>query len=147
MSSAMDSAGQAHADRSACIALAAWLHAQARLAPLAWLLALIGGVVLVSGRASLTGMLLAAAVLVLVLAERYLALRIAFDAALFAAWGRGALDADALDAALLRLKQKVLPMRPFDDRMAGALRLQRLYLGVIVAQLALLAMALWTTLR
>jgi hypothetical protein len=141
--------GQTADDRAVCIALAGWLRAHAVLAQLSLLLALVAALVLLCGRASAQGTVLLIGVLILAPAERYLAIRLAFDRELFDAWGRGAMDASAIDTALLRLglRKDLLAARPFADRMAGALRLRRLHLIAVLAQTVLIAASLWIVLR
>lgn len=131
-------------ERITCTAVAAWLHAQRVVGHLALVLTVAAVLVLLAGRGSFMTVLLAAGVLVLSLAERYLALRLAFDRDLFAAWGRGALDGAGIDAALVRLHlaAPLATTRPLDARIAGALRLQRRHLIVVIAQAALLGGAL-----
>ena len=149
------------ADIALCHTTARWLAACGRCAG-----ALSGGIAIVSALALLgphrpgaaAGASFAAALL-LVLPERLLALRLAFDAGLFrdlAADPPGRADGPSalrlLDAALLSLGLRrapvrvpvpvPVPVRPLAERVAGARRLSRQHLGLVLAQTAALAVAL-----
>ena len=130
--------------RATCSVAAAWLHAQRVVGHFALVLALLAGLVLLSGHASTLAALLASTVLVLAPVERYFALRLAFDRDLFDAWSRGTLDGDGIDTAFARLRLAAPPVqaRPLDDRIAGASRLHRKHLAIALAQAALLGGAL-----
>ncbi|MDO5625742.1 MAG: hypothetical protein Q4G71_13760 [Pseudomonadota bacterium] len=132
--------------RALCAATAAWLHAArplsvwslvlSALALAAWLLAGWGqgGAVWWASAALLAG-----------LAERYLALRLALDARLFDALAHGHMHSlPALDTALhaLGLRQADAgTARPLAARVAGARRLSRLHLAVVLLQTVLMGIA------
>ncbi len=125
-------------DRARCAAMARWLGASSALGTMALGAALViaFGCVVQAWRDD------AIAIVLLVLAltplERYLALRLRFDAGLFAdlAGGRIA-DLAALDAGLTMLGVRKPPPRPrtLDDRLAGSRRLWRFH-AVVAALMA-----------
>jgi hypothetical protein len=134
-------------ERSLCATTAAWLHAGRALA--AWGLAL--SVMALAGCATLVmlgtpdylpmGALAAWALVVAAgLAERVLAVRLQFDAALFDALARGRIGhLGGLDAGLaaLGLRADTGETRPLDARLAGALQLLRWHRSAVVLQCVL----------
>jgi hypothetical protein len=105
------------------MALLAWLLSPLALAP--W------------GRAA------ALAVMVLGVVERYLALRVGFDARLFDGLEKGSVASlAALDQALgqLGLRSASAVPRSLHDRVQGARRLVRCHLAVVAVQLVLAGM-------
>lgn len=132
------------AERQACLTLATVLAADRRWEPLVWMLVLcLTGLIwltaagLAPRTAGVMGWLPAA--LVMVLVERYLALRIAIDAQLFALLAQdGPLTLAGLDAALLAARwiNRRQPVRSLSQRMGGAARLMRLHGIALAAGLA-----------
>ena len=131
-------------ERGLCAATAAWLHAGRALA--AWGLAL--SVLALAGCATLTllstpddlpiGALAALALVIAAgLAERVLAVRLQFDAALFDALAQGRIGhLGGLDAGLaaLSLRADTGETRPLDVRLTGALQLLRWHRSAVVLQ-------------
>lgn len=126
-------------DRARCAAMARWLGASSALGTMA-----LGCVVVVA-----LGCLVQAwrdeAIIIVVLVlistpfERYLALRLRFDAGFFADLADGRIaDLAALDAGLAALGVRKTPQRPrmLDDRLAGSRRLWRFH-AVVAALMAL----------
>lgn len=136
------------ADATLCRATACWLAACARCGgALGVGIGVVAALALLAPRSGGAAAAFAAALL-LVLPERVLALRVAFDAGLFRALAAGRPDGaaqalPALDTALqaLRLRAAAAP-RPLAERVAGARRLGRHHLGVVLAQTVALALAL-----
>lgn len=123
-------------DHARCAALSRWLAASSTLGALALGCAAVValGLLVEAWR----GHLLAAPLLVLALTpvERYLALRLRFDAGLFADLADGRIGSlDALDAGLAVLSVRRAAPRTLDDRLRGARRLWR-YHAVVVALMA-----------
>ncbi|MFZ2754255.1 MAG: hypothetical protein WAZ48_12505 [Lysobacteraceae bacterium] len=117
-------------DRARCTVMARWLGASSALGTMA----LGAALVIAFGCVAQAWRDDAIAIVLLVLAltpvERYLALRLRFDAELFAdlAGGRIA-DLAALDAGLAMLGVRKPPQHPrtLDDRLAGSRRLWRFH--------------------
>ncbi|MFT3953772.1 MAG: hypothetical protein QM722_05070 [Piscinibacter sp.] len=140
------------ADRLLCGTTARWLAAVARCAGALGLgaaaLAALALLMLPAPRVITTMGFLA--VLLISLAERLLALRLVFDAGLFAdladrdAHGDAPVTFASLDAALqaLGLRRAPAATRGLLERIAGARRLSLQHLAVVLAQVALLAAAL-----
>ena len=125
-------------DRARCAAMARWLGASSALGAMALGCAavLIFGCMLQAWRGDAVAVVLL--VLVLSSVERYLALRLRFDAGLFADLADGRIaDLAALDAGLAMLGVRNAPQRPrtLDDRLAGSRRLWRFH-AVVVALMA-----------
>lgn len=135
-------------ERAQCEVLAAWLHALARLAPVALLIAAAALAALVFDRwHALAGGATAAfaAAALLLVPERYFALRLALDARLFQALAAGRVASLAdLDGALaaLHLRKQAQATRSLAARIAGTRRLARGYLVTVLAQIVLFAIAL-----
>lgn len=128
-------------ERAACAVCADWLATAPAVALVAWLGVAAALAGLSTGGAPHPILLLVP----LAVVERVLAVRVAFDARLFARLADGTLPGlPALDHGL----QQVLGMpagkagRPLAPRMAGARRLYRWQVGVTVG-LVLLAIASW----
>jgi hypothetical protein len=120
-------------DRARCATMARWLGASSALGAMALGCAavLIFGCMLQTWRGDAVAVVLL--VLVLSPVERYLALRLRFDAGLFADLADGRIaDLAALDAGLVTLGVRNAPQRPrtLDDRLAGSRRLWRFHAGV-----------------
>jgi hypothetical protein len=115
------------------------LQGQQQVAWLAWLLT--GGSVLATATQGANGWW--AAVFVLGLAERYVAARVAVDAALFAQMARGGIDLPRLDAALasLHMAKPSGELRSLPQRVQGALAWTRRHTALTGAQAALAAVA------
>lgn len=125
-------------DRARCAAMSRWLGASSALGAMALGCAavLIFGCMLQTWRGDAVAVVLL--VLVLSPVERYLALRLRFDAGLFADLADGRIaDLAALDAGLAMLGVRNAPQRPrtLDDRLAGSRRLWRFH-AVVVALMA-----------
>ncbi len=132
------------AARSRCAALARWIDAGVAFTVLSLGCALLAA----------SGLLLhawigveaspAIFVLLLILPERYLALRLRFDRGLFDDLASGRIaNLAALDVALaaLGLRNTTHMTRDLDDRIAGTLQLWRYHLAVVVLQTVSLAIA------
>lgn len=137
-------------DEEADLALvAASLLGSGRLIHAAALGLLIGAALIavpIPGRAHPLAAALAGASIPFYFAGLYLAIRVAFDAALFRALGVRAFDLDRLDRALTRLR--LLPAakekRPMEQRVSGAFRLMRWQAACLGAQfITLLAAAVF----
>lgn len=143
-------------EQALCTATARWLWACSRTLGAAGLGAAGLAALLLMQRAALSP--LPAAVLLLALVERVLAMRCTFDAGLFADLGGqdiyAAGDANgaiavrrlaALDDALvtLRLRKPAAHTRPLADRVAGARRLTLQHAAVVLMQCSGLAMCLY----
>jgi hypothetical protein len=129
-------------DRAACSVLAAML-ASGRIVhglslPITLASLLPAPLFILAGRPVL-GWLALAAVFVFGLVEAYLAARVRLDAKLFAGLGAGSLDLAALDQALgrLRLVRRSKLGRQLEPRLAGAARLLKLQVAILIAQLSL----------
>ena len=125
-------------DRARSAAMSRWLGASSALGAMALGCAavLIFGCMLQTWRGDAVAVVLL--VLVLSPVERYLALRLRFDAGLFADLADGRIaDLAALDAGLAMLGVRNAPQRPrtLDDRLAGSRRLWRFH-AVVVALMA-----------
>jgi hypothetical protein len=129
-------------ERVLCATTARWLQASSgalgglgAVSVLAAVLALLAGLPLPG---------LAAAALLLALAERVLALRTRFDASLFADLAHGPCTPDMLDAALagLGLRARSAHSRPLADRVAGARRLTRQHAVLASLQFAAVTLQL-----
>ncbi len=131
-----------------CLMLAAWLHAARHVATLGLVVttvALLGLIAAAStGRLFTACSLALAAVAMLGLVERMLALRLDFDARLFDALADGRLPTlTLLDAALTGLRLRpATPSRALPDRIKGTQRLLRLHWLLTTLQLLGLASAL-----
>jgi len=112
-----------------------WLGTALTVAAAGLLLAGIGG------RAPEAG------IVVLGIAAKYLALRVAFDARLFALAAERALATEPFDAAMTRLGLLAPPKtgRAWADRCRGARRLLRLQAAAVAAQCGLAAAAAITS--
>lgn len=133
-------------ERAHCLVEAAWLRAILRLAPVPILVAVAAGLtfgahmVLTPG----TPVLLILTVLML-LPERYLAIRISLDSQLFTALAEGRMPSlrhldEGLAAAGLRTRPQ--SSRPLAARLRGTHRLAHCYIALVLAQLLLLTTTL-----
>lgn len=131
-------------DRARCAAMARWLEASSTLGALALCCAVVAalGTLAQAWRDAALGFAVVA--LALTPFERYLALRLRFDAGLFADLASGRIDdLAALDAGLAGLgvgKDKPSP-RTLDDRLEGARRLWRRCALIVGLQTASVAVA------
>ena len=134
------------AERVLCVTTARWLSASSGVVGALGLLSALIAAVLLVARAPLPG--LAAAALLLSLAERVLAMRTHFDAGLFADLARPPGAPDLLDEALagLHLRAPSAAPRALADRVQGARRLTQqhallalLQFGAVSTQLLLAA--------
>lgn len=131
-------------DRARCAAMARWLEASSTLGALALCCSVVAalGTLAHAWRDGALGFALFA--LMLTPFERYFALRIRFDAGLFADLASGRIDdLVALDAGLSALgvgKDKPSP-RTLDDRLEGTRRLWRRYALIVGLQAASVAIA------
>ena len=126
-------------DRARCAAMSRWLATASILGTLALCCALVIalGYIAQAWRDEALGFALL--VLVLTPLERYLALRLHFDAGLFADLASGRIaDLTALDAGLAGLGVRNTPqrLRTLDDRLAGSQRLWRFHATVVVLMAA-----------
>lgn len=137
-------------DAALCRVTARWLSACARGAGALGLgCALLAAGVLLWRAGSPPGAarieaLLCAAVLLLTLPERVLALRLMFDAGLFADLAAPGASLQSLDAALTALQLRTAatgPVRSLPDRVAGARRLSHQHLAVVALQVMALVIA------
>ena len=131
-------------DRARCAAMSRWLAA----ASVPGALALCCAVVIALGYMAQAwrGEAIGFALLVLALTplERYFALRLRFDAGLFADLASGRIgDLTALDAGLVTLGVRKTPQSPrtLDDRLKGSRRLWRFHATVVVLIAACTAIA------
>jgi hypothetical protein len=140
----MTTGGLDAADRARCATMSRWLDASSVLGTLAL------GCVAVAAIGSLVGAwrgeIVGFALLVLALTplERYLALRLRFDAGLFAELADGRIaDLAALDAGLVMLgvRKSAHAPRTLDDRLRGARRLWRFHAIVSILMAAATAVA------
>lgn len=81
--------------------------------------------------------IVAIAALIVGLAAKFYAFRIAFDARLFERAASGTLDADGIDRALesLSLRKAGASARPWSDRCRGAMRLARMFAAIVFVQI------------
>ena len=122
-------------DRARCATMSRWLGASSVLGALALCCATAIAIGYVVGAWRDATMGLALLVLGSTPVERYLALRLRFDAGLFADLADGRIaDLAALDAGLAALGVRKTPLRPrtLDDRLAGSRRLWRFHAVVVV---------------
>lgn len=129
-------------DRGRCAAMSRWLGAASVLGALALGCTAATAIGYVVGAWRDEAMGMALAVLVLTPFERYLALRLRFDAGLFADLANGHIaDLGALDAGLaaLGIRKAAQSNRTLADRLQGARRLWRYYALVAIL------MAVFTT--
>lgn len=130
-------------ERALCAVTARWLAASGRTAATLGLGAAAAALVLLCLRASPS--LWALAVLLALPLERWLALRVRFDAGLFTDLAAGRITLTALDDALatLRLRRAGPVTRPLDERVAGARRLALQQVMLALLQFAALVPAWW----
>jgi hypothetical protein len=122
-------------DRARCAAMARWLEASSVLGALALCCTVVTalGFLAQAWRDEAVGFALLA--LALTPLERYLALRLRFDAGLFADLANGRIaDLVALDRglAMLGVGKRPQPSRTLDERFAGSRRLWRWHAGVAI---------------
>jgi hypothetical protein len=134
-------------DRALCVATAGLLRASAAIAAWGLALALIAGLVLALTGRSLPAVAWAAhaAVALVGLAERYLALRLRVDAAVFDALAQGTITSlPALDGALesLGLRRGAEVPRSLADRVVAARQLMQRHGVVVTVQTVVFAMGL-----
>lgn len=132
------------ADCTRCAAMARWLEASSTLGALALCCAVVAalGTLAHAWRDAALGFALLA--LASTPVERYFALRIRFDAGLFADLASARIDnLAALDAALTALGVRKDPLSPrtLDDRLEGGRRLWRSHALVVGLQAASVAVA------
>lgn len=132
------------ADRARCAAMARWLDASSTLGALALCCAVVAalGTLAHAWRDAAMGFALLA--LASTPVERYLALRIRFDAGLFADLASARIDnLAALDAGLAALGVGKRPQhtRTLDDRLQGSRRLWRSHALIVGLQAASVAVA------
>ena len=131
-------------DRARCATMARWLEAASTLGALALCCALVAalGTLAHAWRDAALGFALFA--LALTPFERYLALRVRFDAGLFADLASGRIaDLGALDAGLAGIGVGKGPqsLRTLDDRLHGSRRLWRRHALIVGLQAASIALA------
>lgn len=131
-------------DRARCAAMARWLEASSTLGALALCCALVAalGTLAHAWRDAALGFAVVA--LALTPVERYLALRLRFDAGLFTDLASARIDDLAtLDAGLsaLGVGKDTPSLRTLDDRLEGVRRLWRRYALIIGLQAASVAIA------
>jgi hypothetical protein len=134
-------------DRALCAATAGLLRASGALALWGLALSLISGLVLALTGRSLPSAAWAAfaAVALIGLPERYLALRVSLDAALFDGLARSTIATEtAMDRALatLGLRRVADGARPLADRVLGARQLMQYHGIAVIAQTVVFAMSL-----
>jgi hypothetical protein len=130
--------GLAPADRGRCATMSRWLGASPVLGTLALCCTVATVIGSMAGEWRGATMGLALLVLALTPFERYLALRIRFDAGLFADLADGRIaDLAALDAGLgiLGARKAAQSIRTLDDRLQGARRLWRFH-AIVAALMA-----------
>lgn len=122
------------ADRVLCATTARWLSASSGVVGGVGMAAVLMAALLLLARTPLP--VLAAAALLLALAERTLALRTRFDAGLFADMARQPEALDLMDNALadLHLREPGAAPRPLAERVVGARRLTLQHALVALAQ-------------
>jgi hypothetical protein len=121
-------------DRARCAAMSRWLAAASVLGALALCCALVVALGYIAQAWRDAAMGFALLVLALTPVERYLALRLRFDAGLFADLASGRIaDLTALDAGLATLGVRNTPQSPrtLDDRLRGSRRLWRLHAAIV----------------
>jgi hypothetical protein len=131
-------------DRGRCATMSRWLGASSVLATLALCCTVATAIGYVVGAWRDETMGLALLVLATTPFERYLALRLRFDAGLFADLADGRIaDLAALDAGLgmLGLRKAAQSPRTLDDRLQGARRLWRRHAIVAALMATLTAVA------
>lgn len=131
-------------DRARCAAMARWLDAASTLGALALGCAVVAalGTLAHAWRDAALGFALIA--LALTPVERYLALRIRFDAGLLADLASGRIaDLAALDAglAVFGIGKRQQATRALDDRLRGSRRLWRRHAAIVGLQAAAVAVA------
>lgn len=131
-------------DRARCAAMARWLDAASTLGALALGCSVVAalGTLAHAWRDAALGFALIA--LALTPVERYLALRIRFDAGLFADLASGRIaDLAALDAglAVFGIGKRQQATRALDDRLRGSRRLWRRHAAIVGLQAASVAVA------
>lgn len=131
-------------DHARCAAMARWLEASSTLGALALCCAVVAalGTLAHAWRDAALGFAVVA--LALTPVERYLALRIRFDAGLFADLASGRIDdLAALDAGLsaLGIGKDKPSQRTLDDRLQGSRRLWRRHALIVGLQAASVAVA------
>lgn len=139
-------------DRAHCATLAAWLQALTQVGVWSLIVSAVALLKLwltsVQPSSALLGIDAGlAAVVLLGIAERYFALRLALDRALFDALACGHVaDLNALDAglALLQLRRRSPATRPLAQRSAGARRIAGLYLALTLVQTLVFLISLLT---
>ncbi|MEO7241419.1 MAG: hypothetical protein ABIW85_00795 [Variovorax sp.] len=137
----------APADRALCAATASLLHSYAAVAALGLPLSAVALIALALTAASLSIVTGAGygAVVALGVVERGFWLRLGFDAGLFGDMASGAIESPStLDRTLHRLGLRAMPHVPrdLDDRVAGTRRLVRWHALLVVAQCAMMMLAL-----
>ena len=131
-------------DRARCATMSRWLAAASVLGALALCCALVIALGYMAQAWRDETMGLALLVLALTPLERYLALRLRFDAGLFADLASGRIaDLTALDAGLVTLGVRKAPQSPrtLDDRLRGSRRLWRFHAMVAILIAACTAIA------
>lgn len=131
-------------DRARCATMARWLEASSVIATLALCCAVIIALGYVAGAWRNEALGFALLTLVLTPLERYLALRLRFDAGLFADLASGRIAGlDALDhgLAMLGVGKRAQAPRTLDERLAGGRRLWRRHAGVGILLAASTAVA------
>jgi hypothetical protein len=120
-------------DRARCAAMARWLGASSALGMMALSCAVVVALGCLAQVWRDHAMGFAVFVLASVPFERYLALRLRFDAGLFVDLADGRIAGlAALDAGLAMLGVRKTPTRTLDDRLAGSRRLWRFHAVVVV---------------
>lgn len=131
-------------DRARCAAMARWLEASSTLGALALCCAVVAALGTLAHAWPEATPGFAVVALALTPFERYLALRLRFDAGLFADLASGRIDdLAALDAGLsaLGIGKDKPSLRTLDDRFEGARRLWRRYALIIGLQTTSVAIA------
>jgi hypothetical protein len=131
-------------DRARCATMSRWLATASVLGALALCCALVIALGYMAHAWRDEAMGFALLVLVLTPLERYFALRLRFDAGLFADLASGQIcDLAALDAGLATLGVRKAPQSPrtLDDRLRGSRRLWRFHAAVAIVMAACTAIA------
>lgn len=131
-------------DRARCAAMARWLDASSTLGALALCCAVVAALGTLAHAWNDTALGFALFALASTPVERYLALRIRFDAGLFADLASGQVgDLAALDAGLagLGVRNNLQSPRTLDDRLHGTRRLWRRHVLIVGLQAASVAIA------
>jgi hypothetical protein len=131
-------------DRARCATMSRWLAAACVTGALALGCAVVIALGYIAHAWRDEAMGFALLVLVLTPLERYLALRLRFDAGLFADLASGRIaDLTVLDAGLVTLGVRKTPQPPrsLDDRLRGSLRLSRFHaiVAVLIAACTMIA--------